>query len=81
VGRTRSDITFCSHVAMRGAAPRAIQELVGQRDIGMMQPYMHLRPAAAADAIRLLDTRTITPAVGDMMETGNLELGYRGKRR
>lgn len=25
---------FCSHLAMRGAAPKAIQELAGHRDLG-----------------------------------------------
>jgi integrase len=27
--------TFCSHLAMRGAPPRAIQELAGHRELGM----------------------------------------------
>jgi site-specific recombinase XerD len=34
--------TLCSHLAMRGAPPRAIQELAGHRDLGMTQRYMHL---------------------------------------
>jgi len=29
--------TFCSHLAMRGAPPRAIQELAGHRELGMTQ--------------------------------------------
>jgi integrase len=47
--------TFCSHLAMRGAPARAIQELAGHRDLGTTQRYMHLSPAALDDAIRLLD--------------------------
>ena len=47
--------TFCSHLAMRGAAPRAIQELAGHQDLGTTQRYMHLSPAAVEGAIRLLD--------------------------
>ena len=47
--------TFCSHLAMRGAPPRAIQELAGHRESGMTQRYMHLSPAALDSAIRLLD--------------------------
>lgn len=47
--------TFCSHLAMRGAAPRAIQELAGHQDLGTTQRYLHLSPAAAEGAIRLLD--------------------------
>jgi integrase len=47
--------TFCSHLAMRGAPARAIQELAGHRDIGTTQRYMHLSPATLDAAIRLLD--------------------------
>ena len=47
--------TFCSHLAMRGAPARAIQELAGHQDLGTTQRYMHLRPAAPDAAIRLLD--------------------------
>ena len=47
--------TFCSHLAMRGAPARAIQELAGHADLTMTQRYMHLSPAALDAAIRLLD--------------------------
>jgi integrase len=47
--------TFCSHLAMRGAPARAIQELAGHQDLGTTQRYMHLSPAALDAAIRLLD--------------------------
>ena len=43
--------TFCSHLAMRGAPPRAIQELAGHRELGMTQRHMHLSPAALDNAI------------------------------
>jgi integrase len=36
--------TFCSHLAMRGGAARAIQELAGHRDLVATQRYMHLVP-------------------------------------
>ena len=45
--------TFCSHVSMRGAPARAIQELAGHSELGVTQRYMHLSPAAL-DAIQLL---------------------------
>jgi site-specific recombinase XerD len=38
--------TFCSHLAMRGAPTRAIQELAGHSDLKTTQRYMHLTPAA-----------------------------------
>src|SRR5215831_14980067 len=47
--------TFCSHLAMRGAPARAIQELAGHEDLATTQRYMHLSPAAIEGAIRLLD--------------------------
>ena len=47
--------TFCSHLAMRGAPARAIQELAGHKDLATTQRYMHLSPAAIESAIRLLD--------------------------
>ena len=47
--------TFCSHLAMRGAPARAIQELAGHKDLSTTQRYMHLSPAAIERAIRLLD--------------------------
>jgi integrase len=68
--------TFCSHLAMRGAPARAIQELAGHRELGMTQRYMHLSPAALDSAIRLLDDRVVSrgrvgseKSRGDMLET------------
>jgi site-specific recombinase XerD len=55
--------TFCSHLAMRGAPARAIQELAGHQDLGTTQRYMHLSPAALDAAIRLLETGTDTSRV------------------
>ena len=45
----------CSHLAMLGAAPRAIQELVGHSTLSMTLRYMHLAPSALREAIGLLD--------------------------
>jgi integrase len=61
--------TFCSHLAMRGAPAKAIQELAGHADLGTTLRYMHLSPAARRGAIALLnDRRTI---FGDIVETGS----------
>jgi site-specific recombinase XerD len=46
--------TFCSHLAMRGAAPKAIQELVGHSTLTMTLRYMHLAPSALCEAIDML---------------------------
>ena len=76
--------TFCSHLAMRGAPARAIQELAGHADLTMTQRYMHLSPAALDSAIRLLEQpaapaqfgRNVADATdgpkdfGNMVETG-----------
>ena len=40
---------------MRGAAPKAIQELAGHRSITTTMRYMHLAPIALLEAISLLD--------------------------
>jgi site-specific recombinase XerD len=58
--------TFCSHLAMRGAPARAIQELAGHQDLVTTQRYMHLSPAALESAIRLLE-------MGNRRATGSPE--------
>jgi site-specific recombinase XerD len=60
--------TFCSHLAMRGAPARAIQELAGHQDLATTQRYMHVSPAAVEDAIRLLD-KPVWGQRGDNWET------------
>lgn len=61
--------TFCSHLAMKGAPARAIQELAGHRDLATTQRYMHLSPHAVQDAIRLLDGSSARR--GDIAEATN----------
>jgi integrase len=43
--------TFCSHLAMKGAAPKAIQDLAGHSTLTMTLRYMHLAPSALREAI------------------------------
>ena len=64
--------TFCSHLAMRGAPARAIQELAGHQDLSTTQRYMHLSPAAIEGAIRLLDQSVSDLVRGDIGETADL---------
>jgi hypothetical protein len=47
--------TFCSHLAMRGAPAKAIQELAGHADLSTTVRYMHLSPASLNQAIQLLE--------------------------
>ena len=49
--------TFCSHLAMRGAPPKAVQELAGHESLTTTLRYMHLWPSARDQAIALLDGR------------------------
>ncbi len=60
--------TFCSHLAMRGAPVRAIQDVTGHANLSTTQRYMHLSPAAKEAAIRLLDR-------GDGGEIGETKQG------
>ena len=60
--------TFCSHLAMRGAPARAIQELAGHQSLGTTQRYMHIRPAAIEEAIELLERGWTAPARGGLVE-------------
>jgi site-specific recombinase XerD len=45
-GAHRLRHTFCSHLAMRGAATQAIQELADHQDLRTTHRYLHLSPAA-----------------------------------
>jgi len=65
--------TFCSHLAMRGAPAKAIQELAGHQDLATTQQYMHLSPAALDAAIRLLDAGTQTSSRGNNLEAAGVE--------
>lgn len=49
--------TFCSHLAMRGAPAKTIQELAGHSDLAVTMRYMHLTPGSREAAIALLDQR------------------------
>ena len=61
---------FCSHLAMRGAAPKAIQDLAGHAHISTTQRYLHLSPAALDQAIRLLEAPGISSGRGNQRGNG-----------
>jgi site-specific recombinase XerD len=62
--------TFCSHLAMRGAAPVTLKELAAHKHLATTMRYLHLTPGALEGAIRLLGRPARAPAVGDIVETG-----------
>jgi site-specific recombinase XerD len=66
--------TFCSHLAMRGAPARAIQELAGHKDLSTTQRYMHLSPAALDSAIHLLEPEAQGNAPGPWRYCGDGEI-------
>jgi integrase len=75
--------TFCSHLAMRGAPARAIQELAGHQDLSTTQQNMHLSPAALDAAIRLLESGlggTDARDVGEIVEWRRRERRVEGIR-
>jgi site-specific recombinase XerD len=47
--------TFASHLAMRGAPLKAIQELLGHSTIEMTTRYAHLSPNVSREVVGLLD--------------------------
>lgn len=64
--------SFASHLVMRGAPLKAVQELLGHATIDMTMRYAHLSPAAKNEAISLLDgNNTATRQV----PAGNLAKG------
>lgn len=65
--------TFCSHLAMRAAPVRAIQELAGHGELSVTQRYMHLTPAHLEAAIGLLDSAS-RPALGETVEKAQAEV-------
>jgi hypothetical protein len=66
--------TFCSHLAMRSAPAKAIQELAGHENLMTIFRYMHLSPSARKSAIGLLNAREDEPEeggdFGEISETG-----------
>lgn len=70
--------TFCSHLAMQGASPKAIMELARHTSIGVTQRYMHLNPSHRSEAIALLDQRPFGLHLGTTGVPGLKSIGDTG---
>jgi integrase len=62
--------TFCSRLAMRGASPRAIQELARHCDLSTTQRYLHVNLTEVQSAIQLLEGATNATVFADTVGTG-----------
>jgi integrase len=63
--------TLASHLVMRGASLKAVQELLGHASIQTTMIYAHLAPRVTRDAVRLLDQRSpAAPATGGTPPSG-----------
>jgi len=60
--------TFASHMVMRGAAMKELQELMGHRDMKMTNRYAHLSPEHKKKAVNLLNGLTAPAKKADSHE-------------
>lgn len=60
--------TFASHLVMRGAPIKAVQEMLGHATIEMTMRYSHLSPDVRKDAVSLLDRAPVGAQGGHKIE-------------
>ena len=60
--------TFASHMVMRGATMKELQELMGHRDMKMTNRYAHLSPEHKQKAVNLLNGLTAPTKKADSHE-------------
>lgn len=68
IGARWQNNSFASHLVMRSAAIRPVQELMGHAPLVITQRYAHLMPDVARDAVKLLDAsvKTLHAVRGDL---------------
>jgi len=62
--------TYASHLVMRGAPLKAIQELLGHANIQTTMRYAHLSPSSLREAVNLLETNNVRSQIVGQ-HTGN----------
>jgi len=63
--------TFASHLVIKGADLKTVQELLGHSSITMTMRYAHLAESHRAKAVRLLDTAFQTDTKTDTMKSSD----------
>jgi site-specific recombinase XerD len=64
--------TFASHLVMKGASLKVVQELLGHADIKMTMRYAHLSQAHMRESVSLLNS---LPSGKEMVNIGPKEKG------